>query len=711
MNYVQAQYVVDEDTWPPSEQHCFTPIQLGHHEGREKVMESATHAIKITKEITDILTPLEQSDTPQFILVEGAPGIGKSVLLREIAYRWANQQSLQTFMLVLLVCLRDPIAQATSISDLLLSYCKGDSKAKEIARTCSDSLLKNAGRHLVFLFDGFDEFPENLRKDSLIGAIINRKILPLCELVVSSRPHASVTFKNQATIKVNILGFTEEERYHYIEQSLQKKEQSIKELTLYLKNHPAISNLCLTPYNMQILLFLFKMGFPLPSDSVTLYHHFICLTICRNLAKFGHSFDASINHLDDLPEPYGKFIRQISKLALQGLNSNQLVFTYEEVSVVCPDIITYPGGINGFGMIQAVQHHALTGKTYSFNFVHFTIQEFLAAYYIITDLPPDEELCLLRKFFWSEIHANMFSIYVTLTKGQRLAFKKFLSNEDDQVTISNSFLCNHLQSIRLFSVFYSAQDFSMCKCIEEAAVFSNKQIDLGGTKLFATNLENLSLFLTSSSHKIWLGLNLYNCLIQDHGLHVMHKQLNQNNIVITRLWLDNNGLTKLSSPYLRDIVLSCKVEELLICNNETIGEGLELYTTLTHPSSMLACLNIDSTSLSSVAARVLFTAVKDSDKLKELHIRNNNITDDITESIITLLATNRSLKRLEMHGNPISGEAIALIVQSLRGNSTLHQLGVPRYRPAIKNKIKSAEQEINRKRKSQGIQEKLTIWC
>ena len=215
-------------------------------------------------------------------MIEGAPGIGKSVLLREIAYRWGKQQLLQTFTLLLLVCLRDPIVQqATSISDLLLSFCEGDRRAKEIAAACSDHLFENGGKHLLFLFDGFDEFPEQLREKSLIGKIINRNILPFCGLVVSSRPHASVSLQQQATIKVDILGFTEEERHHYIEQSLKGQSQSIEKLTCYLQDHLTISSLCLAPFNLAILLFLYKMGIPLPSDSSSIYHHFICLTISR----------------------------------------------------------------------------------------------------------------------------------------------------------------------------------------------------------------------------------------------------------------------------------------------------------------------------------------------------------------------------------------------------------------------------------------------
>ena len=52
-----------------------------------------------------------------------------------------------------------------------------------------------------------------------------------------------------------------------------------------------------------------------------------------------------------------------------------------------------PGAINGFGLLHAVQHFGLSGKIVTFNFLHqITIQEYLAAHYIITDLQQDEVL-------------------------------------------------------------------------------------------------------------------------------------------------------------------------------------------------------------------------------------------------------------------------------------------------------------------------------
>ena len=733
----QARFRVDKDTWPPGQPHRFTPLLLVHHEGQQrmdqavevaklvykgdvtslateqlvhtKLDDHAQHVSKVTKEVTKILAPLEERKEPQFIMIEGAPGIGKSVLLREIAYRWGKQQLLQTFTLLILVCLRDPIVQqATSISDLLMSFCKGDRRAKEIAAACSDYLFENCGKCLLFLFDGFDEFPEHLRENSLIGEIINRNILPLCGLVVSSRPHASVSLRKQATIKVHILGFTKEDRSHYIEQSLKGQPQSIEKLTRYLQDHLTISSLCLVPFNIAILLFLYEMGIPLPSNSSTIYHHFICLTICRHLAKSGRPLQNNIKQLADLPEPYSKIVKQLSKLALQALNNNQLVFTYEEIEAACPDVIATPEAINGFGLLQAVQHFGLTGETTTFNFLHLTIQEYLAANYIITDLRPDEEFRLLLEQFWSDLHANMFSIYVTLSKGQRSSFKKFLSGGDDKIAISREFLRGQLKCFRLFRCFHDALDYQMCKSIEEAEIFNKKEINLSSTRLSATDLECVSLFLTSSSHKQWVWLYLSSCYIQDRGLHILHKHLINNDVTITNLLLRNNGLTNSSSSFVSDIVLSCKVEGLVISNNHTIGESEELYTMLTHPSSMLTTLYMDYTSLSSIAARTLFTAVKDTNKLKELFIIHNAITDDVADDF-TLLTTNKSLVELWMSGNPISGEAMIRCLQALRGNNTIQVLYVPRYPPAIKDGIRSIEQEINTKRRSQGIQEKLTV--
>ena len=104
-----------------------------------------------------------------------------------------------------------------------------------------------------------------------------------------------------------------------------------------------------------------------------------------------------------------------------------LVFTFDEIKAACPDIISIAGAINGFGLLKAVQHYDIKGKTVTFNFLHFTIQEFLAAHHVANNLSPSDELKILKEnFFQSDIHSSMFAIYITLTKGQRPSLKQFI---------------------------------------------------------------------------------------------------------------------------------------------------------------------------------------------------------------------------------------------------------------------------------------------
>ena len=376
---------------------------LDSHKKFHKIFDSS----KETKEIEEILAPLEVSDKSAFILIEGAPGIGKSVLLKEISYRWANKQLLLKFELVLLVSLRDPsLRQIKSVDDLLQLFCIGDKNATHISSACAQYLFANGGKTLTLLLDGYDEYPEHPRNSSLISKILKRQVLPLCGLVVSSRPHVSESLRKQATITVDILGFTETEREHYIKQALPYQPDKIEELTQYLHTQPSVDSICFIPFNMVILLYLYKMEIPLPKNATELYHHFICSTICRHLSKFGIPLTGDITDLTNLPEPSNRIIKQLSKLSLEALNNNKLIFTLNEIIAACPDIAAIPGAINGFGLLQAVQHFGLHAKTMTLNFIHFIVQEFLAAHYI-SHLPPNEELKVITNSFSGIISTSM----------------------------------------------------------------------------------------------------------------------------------------------------------------------------------------------------------------------------------------------------------------------------------------------------------------
>ena len=687
--------------------------KLDSHEPLQEVLNTS----KVTKEVAEILAPLERSSDPQFVLIEGAPGIGKSLLLKKLAYLWAIKQILQNFKLVLLLCLHDPAVQQMSlIEDLLQPFCKRGRRAIEISSSCCDYLSENDGEDLVLLLDGYDEYPERLRKDSLIADILNRKVLPHCGLIISSRPHASVSLRDQATVRVDILGFTEAEREHYITQSMKGQPQKVDELKRYLQGHSTISSLYFIPFNLIVLVYLYKQGIPLPQNSAQLYNYFICLIICRHLKKHAHHLQGNITeltklpNLTDLPEPYNKIIQQLSKLSLEALNDDKLIFTLDEIKVACPDITAIPGTIKGFGLLQAVKHFGLTGTTTTFNFLHFSLQEYLAAHHI-ANLPADEELRIIEEKFWSKLHFNMFSIYISLTKGQRRSFKHFLCGGNKAITISDEFLNNQLRCFQLYRCFHEAGDDDICKIIERSVKFGDKKINLSNNTLTASDVENVTVFLTSSFHKEWVELNLIRCYIQDHGLHILHRGLlHCTDVTITTLELTYNGLTIQSSSLISDIAVSCNVKELWLEGNYTIGEDEQLYSILTNHSTMLEILDIPNTQLSSTAAITLFNTLKDNNKLKELYIEHNNVTDDASDAITTSLERNSCLVRLDIDNNPLTGEAIVNIVNSLKCNNTLVELWVPKCPEDIKKTISFLQKAINEKRETRGCQVKLSIY-
>ena len=207
----------------------------------------------------------------------------------------------------------------------------------------------------------------------------------------------------------------------------------------------------------------------------------------------------------------------------------------------------------------------------------------------------------------------------------------------------------------------------MCNAIEQAEIFKEKEIKLGWTTLTTSEMKCITLFLTSSVNKEWEGVYLVGCHIQDKGLNILYHGLcHTSDVTINKLWLPCNGLTSYSSSLISELTVKCKVKDLRINSNYTIGEDQQLYTMLTDPCNMLQQLDMGATKLSSRTAVDLFTALKDNNKLKELDIAINEITDIACDAIIAALERNSCLAILGTHGNLLSSEAIIKVVQCLK---------------------------------------------
>ena len=240
--------------------------------------------VSITKSISDIFLPVKApggSFIDLHILIEGVPGIGKTVLAKEIAYQWAKNELLISKKLLLLVFLREcSQTQLSSFEGLMQYLFRND----EMASQLTSYLSKGEGEGAVIIFDGFDELSEENRKKSIVVDIINRRILAKSCLVITSRPTASSNLHGSVDRRVEIVGFTEEDWLNYIQTALEGKNEQIKALQHYLQSNPTINALCYIPLNMTILLCLAEDGIDtLPKTQTEMYKRFIKMTIVRFL--------------------------------------------------------------------------------------------------------------------------------------------------------------------------------------------------------------------------------------------------------------------------------------------------------------------------------------------------------------------------------------------------------------------------------------------
>ena len=103
--------------------------------------------------------------------------------------------------------------------------------------------------------------------------------------------------------------------------------------------------------------------------------------------------------------------------AYDALVKDKIVFTRDEIIKACPHLIMKSDNWNGLGLIKAAHY---SDDSVSFHFLHFSVQEYMAAYYIAL-LPDNKQLKLLKSTFWNIRYFNAWIMYVGITHGGNFA--------------------------------------------------------------------------------------------------------------------------------------------------------------------------------------------------------------------------------------------------------------------------------------------------
>ena len=577
--YYKHQPIVATD-WPPRiGKDYFGRLALVEKRDSSTQAESAWHllrgqvdkTVKLTenKEISveDVLQPTDSSLSLR-VVIDGPPGIGKTTLCRKLLNMWSNGTLVhQQYDLVLYCPLRNSkIATATTLADL---FVRQRSKVPMVA----EWFEKRNGEGLLIIFDGWDELSEQLRQSSLAASIICKDELDQGSVIVTSRSYASsslLEIMSNLSRHVQVIGFSEEEISTVIIQTLQKDTKLAQEIIKYLnrvddsdelpvvligddisdsesdsdsdndvklptdkdsqlavklindlKVRNDVQSLCYIPLVCSMVILVYcKEGGHLPTTLTQLYENFILQTIRRHVKR--HNINPrTLGSLSSLPSQLAKPLQEMCQLAYTNLANTTMTFSSDQLQSLSEAVKEDYLGL----MTTFIEY-----DEEKYQFLHLSIQEFLAAWWIAKHEKKTEEVF---KDHFDNDHFRMCLRFVAgLTHLEHESYQQYFNKQQldlqcKRQPMSGFETCHlsyfyqnprirlyHIRSddfdnvpILLLQLLYESQNTRLCQVLAQS--INNHSLCLDGVSLSLPLFDWLCLsYCINISNTTWNHLHL-----------------------------------------------------------------------------------------------------------------------------------------------------------------------------------------------------------
>ena len=408
------------------------------------------------------------------MLIDGAPGVGKTTLSRKVSNMWALGEILDGFWLVLLLHLRESaVSKATTIDELFYH------EDPDVQQSVTKFVKEKGGDGVLIIFDGFDELSAYERTiHSLFLDVTKGKILPKCAVVVTSRPYASRSIQELSQINrhIEVLGFTDDQIKTCIRRKIADQDKA-EELCAELKDRLDVASICQIPLNCSIMLYVYEQeNYHLPRTLTELYDLFILHSLKRFVTRTQNDRAASrLLDLMNLESSYGVCFQSLCNLAVKGLEDNKLVFSQDDVEKCFPSwdckSVSNPPVLD---LMTTAKSYSSRGAHDTYSFLHLTIQEFLAAYQIAHYSSDADKL----EFFRKNLLNDRFRMVLLFLSGMtKLKFHDVASIFSQESWNKDPRYICHLT--------YEAENHCLCNIISENCCNSPKEIELTGSKFDA----------------------------------------------------------------------------------------------------------------------------------------------------------------------------------------------------------------------------------
>ena len=399
--YTDLRSASSNTNWPPLKLIDFVQLALVQQHKRAQHIDVKTVRRDIDEvcgEKTQISVNnlFEKVDHGSLILLEGRPGSGKTTLMLEIVCK-CRKEIFEHAKVVILVHLRQ-LSQTGDIylTQLLEASC--NRLFSEEVECIRSFIERECGENVVFLFDGYDEYSYGMSEHNIVKKIVKRELFTKSVVVVSSRPAATIEFRQTASKYIEVVGFLKAQVYEYIECFFENMEEKASSLIQHLESHPNLLNICYLPLHCTMLVFLAQEDSDsrLPNTETEFYRRFALAWMFRSNHKMG-VYQSSLNSFDELNKKDKQQLDKVCCLAYHATLESKQVFTAQEVKDICGiEIPSQQDAQCGLEMLVIDRMFVLTGMKKTYSFFHLTMQEFLAALYLCT-LKDQEKIYIIKR--------------------------------------------------------------------------------------------------------------------------------------------------------------------------------------------------------------------------------------------------------------------------------------------------------------------------
>ena len=579
------------------------------------------------------------------VLLQGPAGSGKSTLAWKASKKWASGESFTEFELFITLPLNDPALHAAKILEDIVPRSLHDELRKNIV----SYIKKCDGKKVAFLLDGWDQFQQS--KCSYIVKLVRGEVLTLASVVVTARNH-TLPFPFHPPASMMLSGFTRNQVLEYL-----------VTLPFAPVEFQILIGLCSHPLNAAIVKEIQQVGRFSESRPPSTSTDLVCDFIRNCLLRFlQHDKDADILFREELHqflgrEEEGKKFERICKLAFYNVLRQKRVLAIGDLQAYN---INPENSTELLGLIR--KKSFLVGDYYEF--IHETIQEFLAALCMVVEKNQHRDQCLL-----SILERNPSTMVVPFYAGlSHTAFKDTLFTvlkdfefpDCSAATIpaledgSHATQCKRLLTV--VKAIYEAQSPNLCNVFAERVDKLPVDFVHGYPQLVFGRLPeplqylHVAYFLANAS-----SLAKRICVVFSGTLHVLSAEL----FVHHLLRASERKQLKTLKVYLD---LGFEVEEAAVA----------VIAQLIKKTSIVSGLILGWSSETNAchALRSLVESVLVSTSLESLYFSRGLFTEQHVWYLILLLSCSKYLKALHLSMNYL-GVGVSLLAIALKHNSTL----------------------------------------